>query len=226
MLINLPHPYTPPRVHTKRKNPEWFLHSLTSVLTATLWPSRLHWGPASQPTMWQHRRDWVFLQGKLFCFVFLLILIEILFHFSFSRIKLWGCLFQIETIPLVEILWSESLITNSWCLSPQDINTVGIHYTRYRVLSSIVCFPLGKEFCNFQPKWTWKFHPPGKGLAFHPEYVCSDLAGFPGLHHCSSSGFPLSPNEPECASMWSYPHSVFSSVLAGGLFNMWKWYVF
>ena len=111
--------------------------------------------------------------------------------------SLWMCSFQIETIPLVGIMWSESLIINSWCLSPQDIKIVGIHYTRYRALSSIVCFPLGKGFCNFQPKWTWKFHPPGKGLAFHPECVCSDLAGFPGLHHCSSSGFPLSPNEPK-----------------------------
>ena len=42
-----------------------------------------------------------------------------------------------------------------------------------------------------------EFHPPGTGLAFHPEYVCADLAGFPGLHHCSSSGFLLSPSEPK-----------------------------
>ena len=42
-----------------------------------------------------------------------------------------------------------------------------------------------------------EFHPPGTGLAFHPEYVWADLAGFPGLHHCSSSGFLLSPSEPK-----------------------------
>ena len=38
MLINLPHPYTPPHVHTKRKNPAWFLSLLSSILTATLCP--------------------------------------------------------------------------------------------------------------------------------------------------------------------------------------------
>ena len=60
-------------------------------------------------------------------------------------------------------------------------------------------FPLGKELCSFQHKWTWKHHLLGKGLAFHPEYVCSYLAGFPGLHHCFSSGFLLSPNEAKTA---------------------------
>ena len=43
LLINLPHPYTPPHVHRKRKPPEWFLNSLTSVVPVTLCPSRLHW---------------------------------------------------------------------------------------------------------------------------------------------------------------------------------------
>lgn len=47
-----------------------------------------------------------------------------------------------------------------------------------------------------------EFHPPGTGHAFHPEYVCADLAGFPGLHHCSSSGFPLSPNEPKTVHLY------------------------
>ena len=36
MLINLPHLYTPPHVHTKRKNLAWFLSLLSSMLTATL----------------------------------------------------------------------------------------------------------------------------------------------------------------------------------------------
>ena len=40
-----------------------------------------------------------------------------------------------------------------------------------------------------------EFHPPGTGLAFHPEYVWADLAGFPGLHHAPPH-FLLSPNEP------------------------------
>ena len=32
--------------------------------------------------------------------------------------------------------------------------------------------------------------------SWHSEHQCSDLAAFPGLHHCSSSGFLQSPNEP------------------------------
>ena len=32
--------------------------------------------------------------------------------------------------------------------------------------------------------------------SWHPEHQCSDLAGLPGLHHCSSSCFLLPPNEP------------------------------
>ena len=39
-------------------------------------------------------------------------------------------------------------------------------------------------FFNLQPKRSSKFHPPGKGLAFCPEYVCSDITGFSGLHLC------------------------------------------
>ena len=34
-----------------------FLCSLTTLLTATLCPSRFHWGPDSQPSLWQDRRD-------------------------------------------------------------------------------------------------------------------------------------------------------------------------
>ena len=91
ILINLPQPCTPPHVYTKRKTPECLQSSLTSVVTALLCPSRSNWGPASQPTLWQDRRDSMYLQGKLFWFFvcFFWSETEILFHFSFSRIKLW-----------------------------------------------------------------------------------------------------------------------------------------
>ena len=60
--------------------------------------------------------------------------------------------------------------------------------------------------------------PPSssKGLASHPECVCSDLAEFPGLRHCSSSGFLLSPKEPKTVHQCDLILSVFSSVFAGG----------
>jgi len=43
--------YSTLRPH-QEKNPERFLSSLTSVLTATLCPSSFHWGCASKPTLW------------------------------------------------------------------------------------------------------------------------------------------------------------------------------
>ena len=65
MLINFLHPHTPLHVHTKWKPPAWFMSSFTTVLTAILCPSRFHWGPANQPSLWQDRRDSLCLQGKL-----------------------------------------------------------------------------------------------------------------------------------------------------------------
>ena len=45
--------------------------------------------------------------------------------------------------------------------------------TPCRVQHSVSCSNLfsRKEFCSLQPKWTWEFHPPGTGLAFHPDIL-------------------------------------------------------
>ena len=71
--------------------------------------------------------------------------------------------------------------------------------TLCRIQHSLSCsnLPLRIGFCNLQPKRSSKIHPPGKGLAFCPEYVCSDITGFSGLHLCPSLCFLLSPNEPK-----------------------------
>ena len=90
ILINLPQPCTPPHVYTKRKTPECLQSSLTSVVTAILCPSRSNWGPVSQPTF--DRTEETPYISKASCFVFFFFFwteIEILLHFSFSRIKLW-----------------------------------------------------------------------------------------------------------------------------------------
>ena len=56
--------------------------------------------------------------------------------------------------------------------------------TACRVQHSLSCSNLSfrKRILQLQHKRSSKFHPPGNGLAFHPEYVCSDLTGFSGLH--------------------------------------------
>ena len=88
ILINLPQPCTPPHVYTKRKTPECLQSSLTSVVTAILCPSRSNWGPVSQPTF--DRTEETPYISKASCFFFFFWTeIEILLHFSFSRIKLW-----------------------------------------------------------------------------------------------------------------------------------------
>ena len=87
ILINLPQPCTPPHVYTKRKTPECLQSSLTSVVTAILCPSRSNWGPVSQPTF--DRTEETPYISKASCFFFFWTEIEILLHFSFSRIKLW-----------------------------------------------------------------------------------------------------------------------------------------
>ena len=89
ILINLPQPCTPPHVYTKRKTPECLQSSLTSVVTAILCPSRSNWGPVSQPTFDRTEETPYISKASCFVFFFFWTEIEILLHFSFSRIKLW-----------------------------------------------------------------------------------------------------------------------------------------
>ena len=89
ILINLPQPCTPPHVYTKRKTPECLQSSLTSVVTAILCPSRSNWGPVSQPTFDRTEETPYISKASFFFFFFFWTEIEILLHFSFSRIKLW-----------------------------------------------------------------------------------------------------------------------------------------
>ena len=89
ILINLPQPCTPPHVYTKRKTPECLQSSLTSVVTAILCPSRSNWGPVSQPTFDRTEETPYISKASCFFFFFFWTEIEILLHFSFSRIKLW-----------------------------------------------------------------------------------------------------------------------------------------
>ena len=129
ILINLPQPCTPPHVYTKRKTPECLQSSLTSVVTAILCPSRSNWGPVSQPTF--DRTEETPYISKASCFFFFFEL-RLKYCFIFLSVELsyesLRCLFQLEMILLVEIMWSESF-TDPWCLSPQDIETASIHYT-------------------------------------------------------------------------------------------------
>ena len=56
----------------------------------------------------------------------------------------------------------------------------------YRVLFPAATFPLGKEFCNCQPKCTWKFHPPAKVLPLILSVCALILLGsldFPTVPH-------------------------------------------
>ena len=69
-----------------RKPPEWFLSSLTSVLTATLCPSSFHWGCAYHLVIGQKR---LHVSPRQAFFFFSWSEIQILDHLSFSRIKLW-----------------------------------------------------------------------------------------------------------------------------------------
>ena len=78
-LMHILHPMSP-----SRKPSEWFLSSLTSVLTATLCPSSFHWGCAYHLVIGQKR----LYMSPRHAFFFFGSEIQILDNLSFSRIKL------------------------------------------------------------------------------------------------------------------------------------------
>ena len=113
LLINLPHPYTPPHVHRKRKPPEWFLNSLTSVVPVTLCPSRLHW--TCQST--HHGRGQKRLNAPRQAVFFLLLLFVCLFVFPDLREYCFISLFHLAVQGTLQSLLQQhsSKASIRWC---------------------------------------------------------------------------------------------------------------